>query len=142
MRITNDPELAEDAVQDAFVQVWKRAASFDPERGNASAWLTGIVRYRAFDMRRPRARERLVQDFPDQQDETPDALARLIGIAEAEALHRCLESLEPDRRQMLVGAYVDGLSREEIARKYDVPVGTIKSWIRRSLVRLKQCLEP
>ena len=142
MRITNDAELAEDAVHDTFVQVWKRAATFDPERGNAAAWLTGIVRYRAFDIRRPRARERLVRDFPDQEDETPDALARLVGIAEAKALHRCLGILEPDRRQMLVSAYIDGLSREEIARKYDVPLGTVKSWIRRSLVRLKQCLAP
>ena len=142
MRITNDPELAEDAVHDTFVQVWKRAASFDPERGNAGAWLTGIVRYRAFDIRKPRARERLVRDFPDQEDETPDALARLVRFAEAKALHRCLGLLEPDRRQMLISSYVDGLSREEIARKYELPLGTVKSWIRRSLMRLKRCLAP
>ena len=66
----------------------------------------------------------------------------LVGIAEAKALHRCLGILEPDRRQMLVSAYIDGLSREEIARKYDVPLGTVKSWIRRSLMRLKQCFAP
>ena len=142
MRITNDPELAADAVHDTFVQVWRRAAKFDPERGNAGAWLTGIVRYRALDTRRPRARENLVSDLPDQEDETPNALARLVEIAEGEALYRCLALLEPDRRQMLVSAYVDGLSREKIADRYEVPLGTMKSWIRRALARLRRCLEP
>lgn len=57
IRITNDPELAADAVHDTFVQVWKRAARFDPKRGNVDAWLTGIVRYRALDIRKSRSRE-------------------------------------------------------------------------------------
>ena len=142
IRITGDTDLAADAVHDTFLQVWKLAAQFDPERGNAGAWLTGIVRYRALDIRRPRARERLLPDLPDREDESPDSLAHLITIAEAEALHRCLALLEPDRRQMLVSAYVDDDTREEIARRYEVPVGTIKSWIRRDLARLKHCLEP
>ncbi len=142
MRILNDPGLAADAVHDTFVQVWTRASTFDPERGNTSAWLTALVRYRALDIKRPRGRERLMPDLPDREDETPDALGHLVGTTEAEALHRCLELLEPDRRQMLMSAYVDGLSREELAGRYYVPVGTMKSWIRRALARLKHCLEP
>ena len=141
MRITRDPALAADATHDAFVQVWNQAVRFDPARGAAAAWLTSIVRYRALDITRRRVRERAGYEPPEQEDETPNALAQLESSDDGAALRRCLEELEPDRRQILVQAFTDGLSHSDIAEKTGTPLGTIKSWIRRSLASLKRCLE-
>jgi RNA polymerase sigma-70 factor (ECF subfamily) len=141
MRITHDPGLAADAVHDTFVQVWKRAANFNPELGEAGAWLAAIVRYLAIDTKRDRAREKSVSDVPDQEDEVPSALAGLIVLAETNELHRCLALLEPKRRQMLISAYVEGLTQAQIADKYNVPLGTVKCWTKRALAQLKKSLE-
>ncbi|HEX3984681.1 MAG TPA: sigma-70 family RNA polymerase sigma factor [Acidisoma sp.] len=141
LRITRDPALAADATHDAFVQVWNQAVRFDPARGAAAAWLTGIVRYRALDITRRRVREQPGFEAPEQADETPDALSQLVSSDEGAALHRCLEELEPERRTLLVQAFTDGLSHSDIAEKTGTPLGTIKSWIRRSLASLKRCLE-
>ena len=75
-----------------------------------------------------------------REDESPDALARLISTAEGAALHRCLGELEEDRRRLVVMAFVDGLSHSELAEHMSVPLGTVKSWIRRSLLLLRGCL--
>ncbi len=141
LRITRDPALAADAMHDAFVQVWKQAVRFDPDRGAAGAWLTSIVRYRALDITRRRVREQPGYEPPDQEDESPDALAQLVSSTEGAALRRCMEELEPDRRALLISAYAEGLSHSELAEKTGNPLGTIKSWIRRSLASLKRCLE-
>jgi RNA polymerase sigma-70 factor (ECF subfamily) len=141
LRITRDPGLAADATHDAFVQVWNQAVRFDPARGAAGAWLTSIVRYRALDITRRRVREKPGYEPPEQEDPSPDALAQLVTSAEGAALRHCLEELEPDRRALLMQAYADGLSHSELAEKTGTPLGTIKSWIRRSLASLKRCLE-
>jgi RNA polymerase sigma-70 factor (ECF subfamily) len=141
MRITRDPALAADATHDAFVQVWNQAVRFDPARGAAAAWLTSIVRYRALDITRRRVREQPGYEPPEQEDETPNALAQLVTSDEGAALHHCLEELEPDRRSLLVQAFTEGLTHNDIAEKTGTPLGTIKSWIRRSLASLKRCLE-
>jgi RNA polymerase sigma-70 factor (ECF subfamily) len=141
LRITRDPGLAADATHDAFVQVWNQAVRFDPARGAAGAWLTSIVRYRALDITRRRVREKPGYEPPEQEDESPDALAQLVTSAEGAALRLCLEELEPDRRALLMSAYAEGLSHSELAEKTGTPLGTIKSWIRRSLASLKRCLE-
>ncbi len=141
LRITRHPALAADAVHDAFLQVWKNAGQFDGSRGNAEAWLVSLARYRALDIARRRGREVSDEDAPEQVDQDPDALAQLQTTQEASALHRCLSSLEPDRRQLLVLAFVDGLTHTEAAERLAMPLGTVKSWIRRSLLSLRSCLE-
>jgi RNA polymerase sigma-70 factor (ECF subfamily) len=142
MRITRQPALAADAVHDTFIALWQHAASFDPGRGSAEAWLTSIARYRALDIARRRTREVTGLELPEEADPEPDALAKLSGSAEAAALRQCLEGLEPDRRAMVVAAFVDGLSHTELAQKLATPLGTVKSTIRRALAALKRCLEP
>jgi RNA polymerase sigma-70 factor, ECF subfamily len=142
MRITRDAALAADATHDAFIQVWRQSVRFDPERGAAGAWLTSIVRYRALDIARRRIREKPGYEPPEQEDESPDALSQMISSAEGAALHRCLDQLEPDRRKLILRAYADGLSHSELSEAMDTPLGTIKSWIRRALITLKQCLSP
>jgi RNA polymerase sigma-70 factor (ECF subfamily) len=140
LRITRQPALAADAMHDAFVQIWQQAARFDPARGSADAFLISFVRYRALDLVRRRTREMPGYEAEDRADETPDALAQLVGNAEAAALHHCLSMLDADRRRLVLMAFVDGLSHSELAEKLKLPLGTVKSWIRRSLASLRECL--
>ena len=140
LRITRQPALAADALHDAFLQIWQQAHQFDPERGSPDAWLIGIVRYRALDIVRRRSREVPGYEPEGREDESPDALARLVSTAEGAALHRCLNELEEDRRRLVVLAFVDGLSHSDLAERMGVPLGTVKSWIRRSLISLRGCL--
>ena len=140
LRITRQASLAADATQDAFVQIWQQAHRFDPERGEPEAWLIGITRYRALDIVRRQSREVPGYEPDEREDESPDALARLISTAEGAALQRCLGELEEDRRRLMVMAFVDGLSHSELAERMSVPLGTVKSWIRRSLILLRGCL--
>jgi len=140
LRITRQPSLAADAVQDTFLQVWQQASRFDPARGAAGAWLASLVRYRAIDIARRRQREQPGYEPADEPDPSPDALTQLVGTIEAEALRRCLETLDEPRRKLVLMAFADGLSHSELAERLAAPLGSIKSWIRRSLAALKTCL--
>ncbi len=140
LRITRQPSTAADALHDAFLQIWQQAHRFDPDRGSPEAWMVGMVRYRALDIVRRQAREMPGYEPDEQEDETPDALARLVSSTEGAALRRCLQELETDRRRLVVMAFVDGLSHSELAERLGVPLGTVKSWIRRSLMTLRGCL--
>ena len=140
LRITRQPSLAADATQDAFVQLWQQAHRFDPVRGSAEAFLVSLVRYRALDLVRRGAREMPGYEGEDREDDAPDALSQLISSAEGAALQRCLTQLEADRRRLVLLAFVDGLSHSELADRLRLPLGTVKSWIRRSLLSLRECL--
>jgi RNA polymerase sigma-70 factor (ECF subfamily) len=140
LRITRQAALAADATHDAFVQVWQQAHRFDPERGSAEAFLVSLVRYRALDIVRRRAREIPGYEVEEQPDAMPDALAQLVGSAEGAALHRCLSLLGVERQRLVTMAFVEGLSHRELADRLCVPLGTVKSWIRRSLSSLRECL--
>lgn len=141
MRITRQGPLAADAVHDAFLQLWRNAGRFDLARGNPEAWLISLVRYRALDIARRRGREVQDDDVPEQMDERPDALEQLASSQDAAALHACLGQLDTERRRLLVLAFVEGLSHSEVSERLKLPLGTVKSWIRRSLQSLRLCLE-
>jgi RNA polymerase sigma-70 factor (ECF subfamily) len=98
------------------------------------------VRYRALDIVRRRQRERPGYEPEEQVDEAPDALARMVSSSEGAALHRCMERLDPERRQMVAMAFINGLSHGELAARLRMPLGTVKSNIRRSLLSLRECL--
>lgn len=141
LRMLRRRTLAEDAVQDAFVLVWRHAGRFDPARGPGRAFVYAILRNRALNILRGEAR----MDFTDavdaarpSEDAGPEAAVAL--LSEAGALRRCLEQLEPLRRRAIVLAYAHGLSHGELAGSLGVPLGTVKSWLRRSLLALKACL--
>lgn len=141
LRITRQSSLAADATHDAFVQIWQQAGRFDPTRGSAEAFLVTIVRYRALDIVRRGAREVVgYEPALEQADETPDALAQLTATSDGAALHRCLQELPEDRRKLVIMAFVEGLSHSELATRTGAPLGTLKSWIRRSLLSLRECL--
>ncbi len=141
MAILRDRPAAADVLQDGFLKVWERARQFDPSRGNAEVWLASIIRYGALDVARTRGRE-IATDDPNLGDTAidPDALDALTTAEEGARLKACLAKLEPKNRQGIVLAFVHGLSHPEIAQRLDQPLGTVKSWIRRGLHSLRECL--
>lgn len=140
LRITRQPALAADAVHDALLQVWRNAAQFDHRRGSAEVWLASLVRYRALDIIRKRARETTVAEAPEEADSAPNALERLLETTAGQALHGCLQSLDERQRRAILLAFVEGLSHADLAVRLATPLGTVKSWIRRGLIALKACL--
>ncbi len=141
LRLMQQPALASDAVHDAFIQVWQRSARFDPARGAAEAWLTSLVRYRAIDILRRRAREQYGLEREDEPDPSPDIVQQLGERADGEALQRCLGTLDEGQRRVVLLAFMDGLSHSELATRLQAPLGTVKSWVRRALLGLRRCLE-
>ncbi|HEX5779941.1 MAG TPA: sigma-70 family RNA polymerase sigma factor [Xanthobacteraceae bacterium] len=142
MRIVRRRELAEEVVHDVFVQIWRHAGSFDPALGRGRAWMFTILRNRAISILRNASRELPTEDEAltlavERNAVTDDAYDRL---GDGSALKRCLEGLEPKRRAGVLLAYVEGLSHGEIAARLNVPLGTAKAWIRRSLIQLRECL--
>jgi RNA polymerase sigma-70 factor, ECF subfamily len=140
LRITRQPTLAADAVHDALLQVWQRAARFDVARGSPEAWLTGVVRFRAIDVVRKQGREVTGIALPEQEDDAPGPLDALLTTRDGAALHRCMETLDAAQRRAILLAFVDGFSHSEIAARIAAPLGTVKSWVRRGLLALKECL--
>ena len=142
LRLVRRRAVAEEVVHDAFLQVWRRAASFDPARGAARPWLYAILRNRALTILRGEGRMELVEDFEPMglvsEEEAPDAAVE--RLSDGGRLRRCLEGLEPQRRNVVVLAYIQGLSHGELAGRLGVPLGTVKSWIRRSLSALRECM--
>jgi RNA polymerase sigma-70 factor (ECF subfamily) len=139
--ILRDRDAAADALQDAFLKIARRAHQFDPARGSAEAWLAAIVRHAALDLARARGRE-IPTDDPALGDAPvdSDALDRLAAQAEGARLRDCLSGLEERNRRGIVLAFVHGLSHAQIAARLDLPLGTVKAWIRRGLLRLRECL--
>ncbi|GGF79761.1 RNA polymerase sigma factor [Azorhizobium oxalatiphilum] len=142
IRLLRRRELAEDVVHDTFVRIWEKAALFDPERGEARTWMFAILRNRALDVLRGEGRTDLVDDFEPMgmTDESVDAEAAVTALSEAGALRRCLGRLQPVQRSVVVLAYTRGLSHGELAGRLGVPLGTVKSWMRRSLLALRECM--
>jgi RNA polymerase sigma-70 factor (ECF subfamily) len=143
LRILRRRDLAEDVVQESFVVAWERARDFDPVRGSVMSWLITIVRHRAIDLLRRRGSR------GETRSDGDDSLAFLAAGeidradrgAELGALQRCLDELEPQPRKAVLMSYAYGFTHEELAARLAVPMGTVKSWIRRSLERLRACLD-
>jgi len=133
---------ASEVLQEAYVKVWERAGDFDAAKGSPLAWMATIARNRALDEAR-RARPLSLEDMPEGFEpatETEDPLAGRERTEAYAALMRCLAGLEPEKREMILAAYYRGASREALAARYQAPVGTVKTWLRRSLAQLKDCL--
>jgi len=141
LAILRDPAAAADAVQDAFLRIWRHAGRYDPARGEAGAWLAAVTRHVALDLARARGRETPTDD-PTLGDAPveDDPVARLDGAADAVRLRDCLGRLEEKNRRSILLAFVDGLSHSQIAARLDMPLGTVKAWIRRGLLSLRECL--
>ena len=142
MRVLRSEPDAEDVLQEVFVRVWTRAGQYDPARAGAMSWLAGIARNAAIDrIRRRKPGGVPIDAANDVADDAPTAFD-LIELAEdGRRLGGCLDELDEKPRAMIRAAFFDGLSYPELAERESVPLGTMKSWIRRGLMRLKGCLE-
>lgn len=140
VRMLRRRDLAEEVLQEAFVSAWRNAAEYDAGRGRVMTWLVTIARNRALDELRRHQRAAITPgvDLDQLPDETSE---ESYGPVEARALATCLDALSDGQRRSVQLAYLDGLSQDEIAHALRVPLGTVKSWVRRGLVALKRCIE-
>lgn len=145
-RIARSDALADDIVHDAFLKIWTRAGSFDPARGTARGWIFSVTRHLALNFMRDNAH---IVQVSEQSESAVLAEASLEAATDADSfeyrarsgrIYGCLEQLEPARRNCILHAYVDGFSHSEIAQKIGAPLGTVKAWIKRSLVALRECM--
>lgn len=144
IRIAGRRDWAEDVLQEGFVKVWRQAAQYSADRGAAMTWLSAIIRNTALDRLRRHRGEMLMADRPDDApclEPSLDPMDDLLSRDNASNLWRCLGELEPRQARVLLDAYCYGYTHEELAARYDAPVGTVKSWLRRGLLRLRTCLE-
>ncbi len=142
LRILKRPELTDEVVQETYMRIWSRAASFDPAKASPITWMAAIARNRALDEVR-RVTPSSIEDMPaafEIADTAPLAFEHLAQKSDLMRLHQCLEALEPERRDIVKLAYLEGCSREELGQRFGHPVATIKTWLRRSLLQLKTCL--
>lgn len=143
VRILADRGAAEDALQEIYVSVWKNAARFDSARASPITWLSTIARNHAIDTRRSARRrsERAERIAPIQAAEPPPAMDAVLVEAESERkVLACLDDLKEDQRTAIRDAFLEGLTYQELAERRAVPLGTMKSWIRRGLIEMRRCL--
>ena len=153
LRIQRDRALAEDLLQEVYVNLWRSMGSFDAAQSQPMTWLTSIARNRAIDSLRRAQTQPVLQSVHrdddddgadlDQQlaDETPGPLELLSQASDSRRLDTCMQGLSAPQRQSVALAFFDGLSHAEVAAHLRQPLGTVKSWVRRALLSLKQCLE-
>lgn len=149
VRILQRRDWAEEALQDVYVRVWQKAESYAPERGAPMAWLATIARYRALDLlrgRRPEVNESSLDEgqsaLADGVDPGPSLEDQAAEHTEISRLDDCLKELPDEQRKVVLLSYYEGFSHSELASKLATPLGTIKSWTRRGLLRLRECLGP
>ena len=146
-RIVRDLNVAEDILHDAFMNIWQQAASYDSSKGSARGWMYSVTRHLALNWVRDHQRETQLDDAGAEQLDAERALSQWQHMADAfewqataGKIAHCLEGLEAVRRNCILYAYVEGYSHSEIAGKLQAPVGTVKAWIRRGLLSLRECL--
>lgn len=143
LRILKRQDWAEEVLQDCYVSIWQHAREYHPGLSAPMTWMTSIVRNRCLDrLRKPRLE---VSDSDGEMidntiSDDPGPLADLERSKDARALARCLQALEARQRQAIALAFYDGLSHAELASHLRQPLGTVKTWVRRGLLRLKACL--
>ena len=133
---------AGEALQETYVRIWEKAADFDPAKGTPLAWMATIARNRALNELR-RVRPMSIEEMPETFEPAADSVDPLAARDRSErlaALLECLAKLDEEKRTILLLAYYRGASREALAKRFDRPVSTIKTWLHRSLAQLRECL--
>ena len=144
LRLLHRRDLAEDALQDAFVQIWHGAAYYDSQRGSAITWMAAIVRHRAIDLLRREAKDAAnaaIDLTPEPMAPGPGPLHAALQSSNDDALRTCLDGLDVNQRSAIALAFFNGLTHQQLARALSVPLGTAKSLVRRGLQQLRRCLQ-
>ena len=142
LRILKDRAEAEEALQEVFIKIWQRADRFAQEGRSAQAWLGTVARNHAIDIlraRKPVADQ--IDEVYDLADPAPDPERGAVLSGEGRRIDRCMETLDADRAVAVRRAYVEGLSYQELAEQFRVPLNTMRTWLRRSLIKLRECLD-
>ena len=146
LRILRRRDWAEEVLQECYVSVWNHAGDYAIQKSAPLTWMTSIVRNRSLDWLRRPQQEATGEEYDIAveawQDDAPGPLERLAASSEAAALERCLQQLDGKQRQSIMLAFFHGLSHSEVAGHMKQPLGTVKTWVRRGLERLKGCLQP
>ena len=145
LRMLRRPDWAREALQDCYIRVWKRSVTYSPEKGEPIHWLTGVARYRALDLlenaqkysQRFESDANCGDDWPDSREAIEDHVARLEKLAR---LSHCMRTLSQIQRRCILLAYYEGYSHQELSRVMNAPLGTVKAWLRRGVVKLRECL--
>lgn len=149
LRMLRRRDWAEEALQDCFLKIWQRAETYERERGAPLTWLMSVARYRALDLLRTKRPEVELPDADSEfelppltlADDSQDLLARAEESQGIARLRDCLRDLAEEQRTSLLLAYYEGYTHRELARHLSAPLGTVKSWVRRGLARLRECLD-
>ncbi|MBY0284178.1 MAG: sigma-70 family RNA polymerase sigma factor [Sphingomonas sp.] len=143
LRICGERQAAEDVLQEVYLTVWKRAGGYDPGRASPITWLATIARNRAIDWRRAQGSRQMaaIDDALPVADDRPLVSETMLADESDRRLHLCLDQLEDKQRLAIRTAFFDGVTYAELAERLGVPLGTMKSWVRRGLMRLKECVE-
>ncbi len=147
LRILRNAPAAEEILQEAWVSVWHHAGSYDAAKSQPVTWLTSIVRNRSLDHLRRREIDVVTPDGDDDAPEIefpaddPTPVELLLEGADARSLRDCVDTLEAGQKQAIALAFFQGLSHAELAQHLREPLGTVKSWVRRGLEKLKRCLD-
>jgi len=142
LRILRRQDLAEEVIQEVYVKIWHGAGQFKPGLASPITWMVSIARNRAIDVVRKR-NETSIEDEPAAMEvaaDTPDPLAQREMTEELRRLLECVGRLEPERQKLVLLAYYNGWSRDQLAAKFKTPVNTIKTWLRRSMLDIRECL--
>jgi RNA polymerase sigma-70 factor (ECF subfamily) len=145
LRILRESAAAEEVLQESFVNIWHHAGSYVAAKSQPLTWLTSIVRNRCLDHLRRREIDTITIDDEEEgmtiADQGPTPLELLLAGADARAVKGCVDALEAGQKQAIALAFYQGLSHSELSRHLKQPLGTVKSWVRRGLERLKTCLD-
>lgn len=148
LRLLQNSELADEALQEAFVHIWHKAAEYDPQKGSAFAWMATIVRYRALDIiRREKSQQNRSEAMATEHltlNQGEEPLLYEHNLDEEQNLHRlqeCLKALDSQQRKSVLMSYYYGYSHSEMVGRLKRPLGTIKSWIRRGMESVRECMQ-
>ncbi|WP_275788094.1 sigma-70 family RNA polymerase sigma factor [Pararhizobium gei] len=142
LRILRDRTEAEEALQEIFIKIWQRADRYIAGETSPMSWLSAIARNHAIDHLRARKPvANTIDEAYDLADSAPDPEKSAINQAEGRRIDKCMAELEADRADAVRKAYVEGLSYQELAELFDTPLNTMRTWLRRSLLKLRECME-
>jgi len=141
-RIVVDLEIAEDVLQETFIKVWYQAQSYRVDKSKPMTWMISIARNCAIDNLRKNKHQNQTSSIDENLFEQIEEIAHAepeAGVGHSRLL-ACMEKLEPQQRQAILASYCEGYSHRELSESFQTPIGTVKSWLRRSLISLKRCL--